>query len=140
MGTSSMIGRVNEDGSVTTSYCHYDGYLAYMGKMLEDHYNTPARAKAVANVGYLSSLTENLEWSVEHSADVDDHVVYESIDAFLTHGYNFCSAKFLYLFSGDSWFFAEDGRYKKCLQSLKDEAEAAYELYTKNVAKLTKEY
>ena len=42
MGTSSMIGVYNkEDGSVTATYCHYDGYLSYNGRLLMQSYNTP---------------------------------------------------------------------------------------------------
>ena len=32
MGTRAMIGIVNESGTITASYCHYDGYLDGVGK------------------------------------------------------------------------------------------------------------
>ena len=54
MGTASMIGIYNDDGSVTATYCHYDGYLSYNGQLLVQSYNTPETAKAVANAGYIS--------------------------------------------------------------------------------------
>ena len=40
MGTRSNIGIINEDGSVTAIYCHWDGFLSYNGKILLNHYTT----------------------------------------------------------------------------------------------------
>ena len=67
MGTSSMIANYNEDGTVTATYCHYDGYLAYNGRLLFEAYNTPEKAKAVANAGYISGLKEDLQTSLDES-------------------------------------------------------------------------
>jgi hypothetical protein len=109
MGTSSMIGVYNqEDGSVTATYCHYDGYLSYNGRLLSQSYNTPEKAAAVANAGYLSGLTEHLDVDLENAVHKDEKpVVYNSVKTFLTCGDNHCGADFLYLFDGEAWFFTD---------------------------------
>jgi hypothetical protein len=54
MGTRSRIGVMHGD-IVKSVYCHWDGYLAYNGKMLQEHYNS-ARANELVALGDLSSL------------------------------------------------------------------------------------
>lgn len=60
MGTRSSIGVMQQDGSVKSIYCHWDGYYSHVGKMLYKHYNTEEKANAVVALGGLSSLYENL--------------------------------------------------------------------------------
>ncbi len=106
MGTSSMIANYNEDGTVTATYCHYDGYVSYNGKMLVEFYNTPEAAKAVANAGYLSGLKEDLQTSLDGSVHSNQPTVtYNSVEDFLAEGREFACADYLYLFDGDAWFF-----------------------------------
>lgn len=38
MSTRSAIIRKTEDGSYEGIYCHFDGYLAGVGKTLQEHY------------------------------------------------------------------------------------------------------
>ena len=60
MATRSNIGIVNEDGSITGIYCHYDGYPEYVGKMLLNHYTTSDIVNGLMNLGDLSILSESL--------------------------------------------------------------------------------
>jgi hypothetical protein len=60
MATRSNIGIVNDDGSVTGIYCHWDGYPEYVGKILLNHYNTSGIVCELMDLGDLSSLNENL--------------------------------------------------------------------------------
>ena len=107
MGTPSMIGIVNEDGSVTATYCHYDGYLEGNGRTLVNVYNSPSRAHAVATAGYLSGLSENLNESIETSVHKNEKpVVYDSVKVYMKCGYNHAGADYLYLFDGEAWFYA----------------------------------
>lgn len=106
MGTASMIGYYNkEDGSVTATYCHYDGYVAYNGRLLVESYNTPQKAKAVANAGYLSGLKSDLYESVVEAVHNEPAVEYASPEVFLRCGDNHAGADYLYLFDGEAWFF-----------------------------------
>ena len=54
MSTRSRIGVMHGD-LVKSVYCHWDGYLAYNGKMLQEHYNS-AKANELVSLGDLSSL------------------------------------------------------------------------------------
>ena len=60
MATRSNIGIVNQDGSITGIYCHYDGYPEYVGKILLNHYNDVGIINKLMELGDLSSLGENL--------------------------------------------------------------------------------
>lgn len=56
MSTRSRIGRRNPDGSVTSIYCHFDGYPAGVGATLARHYTDPAKIDALIVLGDISSL------------------------------------------------------------------------------------
>jgi hypothetical protein len=102
-----MIANHNEDGTVTATYCHYDGYISYNGQMLVDNYNTPEKAKAVAEAGYLSSLKADLYESVVNSVHNDPAVQYDSPQHFFDEAADYCGAEYLYLFDGEAWFVRE---------------------------------
>ena len=107
MGTPSMIGVLNEDGSVTATYCHYDGYLKGNGRTLVDVYNTLDKARAVAEVGYLSALSDDLEKDIEEAVHKNEKpVIYDSVEVYMNSGYNYAGADYLYLFDGEDWFYA----------------------------------
>jgi hypothetical protein len=61
MSTRSYICKENEDGTITGSYCHCDGYLTYNGAMLLDHYNTKERVDKLLSFGNMSCLNEIIE-------------------------------------------------------------------------------
>jgi len=56
MGTRSMIGKLEADGTVTAIYCHWDGYAEGVGLMLMKHYRDVAKIDALMSLGDLSSL------------------------------------------------------------------------------------
>lgn len=60
MGTRSRIGIKNGDGTVTSIYCHWDGYPSHNGKILFENYDTPEKIYALMELGDLSSLGEEL--------------------------------------------------------------------------------
>jgi len=54
MGTRSRIGVMHGD-KVKSVYCHWDGYLAHNGVILQEHYDS-ARANHLVALGDLSAL------------------------------------------------------------------------------------
>jgi hypothetical protein len=56
MATRSRIGIVNEDGTVSSIYCHWDGYPSNNGRMLEEHYKDRDKVKELIELGAISSL------------------------------------------------------------------------------------
>lgn len=69
MGTRSRIGVMHGD-KCKSVYCHWDGYLGYNGKMLQEHYDS-SKANFLVALGDLSSLCLEVEIpeGVEHSFD-----------------------------------------------------------------------
>ena len=60
MATRSNVGIVNEDKSISSIYCHWDGYPEYVGKMLLNHYNNVGIINELMDLGDLSQLCEKL--------------------------------------------------------------------------------
>ena len=60
---------MNEDGSITSVYCHWDGYPSHNGVILLENYQDPERIKMLISLGDLSSLEKKLipEGNVVHS-------------------------------------------------------------------------
>lgn len=56
MSTRSRIGIKNNDGTITSIYCHSDGYLGGVGALLADHYATEEHVRALLAVGNVSEL------------------------------------------------------------------------------------
>ena len=54
MGTRSRIGVMHGD-KVKSIYCHWDGYLSFNGKILQEHYDS-AKANHLVALGDMSSL------------------------------------------------------------------------------------
>ena len=60
---------MNEDGSITSVYCHWDGYPSHNGVILLENYQDPEKIKMLISLGDLSSLEKKLipEGNVVHS-------------------------------------------------------------------------
>jgi len=56
MSTNSTINIQNEDGTVDSIYCHWDGYLEFNGKILQEHYTSEAKVRELISNGDLSIL------------------------------------------------------------------------------------
>ena len=69
MSTNSRIGIQEEDGSIRSIYCHWDGYPSANGKTLYESYQDREKVMALMELGSLSSLYESLapEEGQEHS-------------------------------------------------------------------------
>jgi hypothetical protein len=86
MSTNSLVGYLNEDGTVVTSYVHYDGYTIGVGEMLLENYNTDKCARDLAStLGYASSLKETVAESHEDRANSDEPVVFGDYHEFEEH-------------------------------------------------------
>lgn len=56
MATRSTIAKVNDDGSITSIYCHWDGYPEGVGKTLKNHYTDVDKIDQLLALGWLSVL------------------------------------------------------------------------------------
>jgi hypothetical protein len=69
MGTRSFIITPNPKGDYSGIYCHWDGYPAGVGKVLDEHYISKAKIRKLINLGNISSLAEEVEPTAPHSFD-----------------------------------------------------------------------
>ena len=60
MGTRSRIGIENEDGTITSISCHWDGYLSHVGRILHTSYTTERKIQELMALGDLSSLGKEI--------------------------------------------------------------------------------
>lgn len=67
MGTHATISVEHANGTVSTVYLHYDGYPSHAGKVLQEHYNTLAKAEELVSHGHMSALYERVVPIGEHS-------------------------------------------------------------------------
>lgn len=121
MATRSVIGMVNDDKTITSIYCHYDGYPEYVGKLLLNHYNNVGIINELMDLGDLSSLGENVNPSGPHSfrnpergvciaykrdrgeKNVDGEI-YEDLGAFEDAMGDY-GCDYQYLFEGGKWMY-----------------------------------
>ncbi len=83
MSTNSLVAYLRKDGSVVSSYVHYDGHTTSVGEMLLENYNSEELARELATtLGYASSLRETVEASHEDRANSDVSETYESYEDF----------------------------------------------------------
>lgn len=127
MGTRSMIGVRNENGTIDAIYCHWDGYPEHNGRILVDHYSDEARVRDLIALGDISSLRieigeqhpfdtytlkpEELDprwerWTKAYGRDrgetgVDARNFHN--DTFFVGGADSCGAEYAYLFDNGGW-------------------------------------
>ena len=142
MSTRSNIAILNNDGTVTAIYCHWDGYLEYNGRILAEYYPEIERVKRLISGGDLSSLNKEIEPTADHIFDKpqDDVCVfyhrdrgeqwedvkpdtYESIADMYNKLKNSWS-EYLYVYIGNDWYYTRINEGEKLkLKHLKSELE-----------------
>lgn len=138
MGTRSRIAVMHGDNCKSV-YCHWDGYLEYNGKMLQEQYNS-SKANHLVALGDISSLRPNvfIPDGVEHSFEkpADDITVFygrdrgeknvdfctdSSFGKFLERVED-CGAEYYYIMKDGEWYagciYNADGLVKNGLVPL----------------------
>ena len=57
MATRSTIAKLNDNGTVTSIYCDWDGYPKHVGVILEGFYTDERKIEKLIDLGDLSSLS-----------------------------------------------------------------------------------
>lgn len=60
MATRSTIAKENADGTITSIYCHFDGYPEGVGETLQEHYTDLAKIDQLLALGDISILAEEI--------------------------------------------------------------------------------
>lgn len=69
MATRSNIAIENQDGTVSSIYCHFDGYVEGVGDTLFEYYQSKEKLQELINLGDISSLGETIEETVAYHRD-----------------------------------------------------------------------
>ena len=123
MSTRCRIGIQNKDGTITSVYCHHDGYPEYVGKCLVDYYKTEDKVKSLMNLGDMSSLgtepvgdKDGWDFSKRNYDDYSKCVTYKdrgedcpaqtsnSVKEFGALSRD-CWGEYTYLFKDGEWYF-----------------------------------
>ena len=110
MSTNSVVAYIRSDGSIVSSYVHYDGYETGVGMTLLEHYNSDERALAVSVGGYYSSLSEDLKESLESSVHTEEVEMFDSMTEFEEYLMENSYLEFGYLWTGGKWMVSSWSR------------------------------
>ena len=102
MSTNSVVGYMREDGSIVSSYVHYDGYETGVGMTLLEHYNSDEMAERVSSAGYFSCLSEDMEESLSKSVHTEESEEFEGIIEFREYLLENSHLEFGYLWAKES--------------------------------------
>jgi hypothetical protein len=112
MATRSRIAIENQDGSITSIYCHWDGHIETNGVILNNNYNTKEKVEELIALGNLSSLDKTLETTVAYARDQGDDVIqnlYLNVEELFDNGFGI-GIEYIYCFTKDGiWLVNELG-------------------------------
>ena len=106
MSTNSVVAYLRKDGSIVSSYIHYDGYETGVGMTLLEHYNSDELAERVSSAGYFSSLSEDMSKSLGESVHTEEADEFVSMEEFETYLMDNSHLEFGYLWTGGKWMVA----------------------------------
>jgi hypothetical protein len=69
MATRSRIAIENPDKTVTSIYCHWDGYVEHNGNTLQNHFTDRSKVEELIALGDISTLHEEIYPTEKHSFD-----------------------------------------------------------------------
>ena len=123
MATRSIIGKRNENGTITVIYCHYDGYPDHHGPILLGYYNTPEKIVRLLELGNLSCLDieigeknkfegydfTNNNWCLAYGRDKgEDNTEANHFDSISDMILNYQYIDYFYIFEDNMWKFIDN--------------------------------
>lgn len=108
MSTRSRIAIENQDGTVTSIYCHFDGYISGNGETLQTNYSNREKVEQLIALGDISSLESDIDETIayhrDRGEDLNQHQ-HKDVEGFFDdnmQGYG-------YLFTKDNKWLASTG-------------------------------
>jgi len=128
MATRALIGYLDSNKVLTTTYNHYDGYPDYLGKKLKEFYNTSDSAFKIANTGYISSIEEDgtITSKYDEIADkiqLDDDIVEAGL--IVAKEIDTISGEYGYIWFGYDWFTIKNNGIEGMAAQFDDEMAAS---------------
>ena len=128
MATRALIGYLDSNKVLTTTYNHYDGYPDYLGKKLKEFYNTNDLARKIANTGYISSIEEDgtITSKYDEIADkiqLDDDIVEAGL--IVAKEIDTINGEYGYIWFGYDWFTIKNNGIEGMAAQFDDEMAAS---------------
>ena len=123
MGTRSFIA-VKTPTGFRGVYCHWDGYLEHVGRILRRHYTDPARVAELIEYGDISILGAEIGTAHDFNALPEGQTTFygrdrgdndcgptsrETLRDLMDHA-NRCGCEYFYLFADGDWQYAARGK------------------------------
>ena len=113
MATRSTIGIKNDDNSIDIVYCHWDGYLEGVGRILKENYNTEDKIRELLSYGNVSSLGNSIKdcfFYADHGEIGQQSQKVKSIEQ-----YKRFFEEYNYLWINDEWLYSysDENIFKK---------------------------
>ena len=125
MATRSRIAIENQDGTVTSIYCHFDGYLDGVGKKLFEHYDREKTEKLI-ELGDISALGESTLDTIAYHRDRNEDLnftTFPNIPDLFDYGFE-SGIEYIYCLTiGDIWLVNRygDSRVDILVEELEEE-------------------
>jgi len=103
MATRSRIAIENQDGSVISIYCHWDGHIETNGVILNYHYRTKDKVEALIALGGLSELHVTTDKTVAYHRDRDEdfsQTSFNNVEELFEDGFR-SGVEYIYCFTKD---------------------------------------
>ena len=79
MSTRSVIGILQDEKSVNSVYCHFDGYPEHNGYFLKKYFDTTEKVQNLISNGDISSLVSNQNWQREKHPMINNKQVLKTL-------------------------------------------------------------
>jgi len=123
LATRSRIAIENQDGTVTSIYCHFDGYLSGVGKTLFEHYDREKTEKLI-ELGAISVLKESTLDTIAYHRDRGEDLhfkTFPNVEDLFDYGFE-SGIEYIYCLTKDGiWLVNKLGR--STVDILKEELE-----------------
>jgi len=107
MATRSTIALEYADGTVGQIYCHWDGYLAHNGKILQNYYTDPFKVRELLDGGDTSTLdntVEGCDFYTKRGEDLNPQRMYKD---FADYQRNMDGEEYNYILRRDGLWYVE---------------------------------
>ena len=142
MATRSAIAKLGKDGIIKSVYCHSDGYLEHVGRVLDGHYRDESKVDELLEHGDISSLNENIGEKLPFNDYMSFHEKkqcrfyhrdrgedlmfneFESDIEYIEWAKDSCNAEYIYMFAFGAWYVYDDyvGKFIELEEALYEKA------------------
>jgi hypothetical protein len=123
MATRSRIAIENQDGTIKSIYCHFDGYVSGVGETLFNHYDKEKLEKLI-ELGDISSLGESTEDTVAYHRDRNedlDFKTFPNVEKLFEDGFDSGEEYIYYLTKDGIWLISDSTEVINLREALGEE-------------------